>query len=601
MGRVLHMKKRRKTIKSKILLVTLSFTFVITVLVSFISFYLYQAFMEKKLIQSTEFNLQLISGTISQNIAYLDTLCDWCRSDDGMLSFLRDPDSTSGDALKIYNSLSAEYQRNRTGEYIQRLIITDTKFTKVLQVGKNAGFSDPVTVYNVNRYFPKIDNRVHAWEDIQKDPLAWDDGATAYGISVIRPIYYSLDNEVVGYLYLLVSTDLITDQLKDYKVESDSSLYLTLGRNNYVIQSSRFRKETLAGLRKSTGSAAGSLSSSMDVLTGQSGNGLPKTLVRCKIGNTDIALSNSISNKDLESQRIAFFFLVILIGFCIIALGILIVVFLNKTITAPVLKIQARIQSIAKGDFSYDPNIEGDNELGEIGHGINNLSRNVNTLMEKRLADEKKRQDMEYQLLQSQISPHFLYNALNSIKWMATIQGSVGIANMTTSLARLLKNIAKGTQKIIPLSSEIQLIDDYFLIQKYRFGGSITLKKEIADDVKDSAIPKFTLQPLVENAIYHGIEPKGGAGTVELKADRTENGDVAVTVTDDGVGIEKERIDEIFSGKETCRSRLFKQIGILNVHKRIQYEFGHPYGLTITSRPGVSTKVTILLPGNRIT
>ena len=563
---------------------------------NFISFYIYRAFTEKRLIQSTAFNLQLISGTVSQGIAYLDTLCDWCSSSDGMLSFLRKPDSTAGDALKVYNDLSAEYQRNRAGEYIQRLVITDTKFTKVLQVGKTSDFSVPVTVYNVNRFFPKTDGRVHAWEDIQKDPLASDNGPASYGISLTRPIYYSSDNKVVGYLYLLVSTDLITDQLKDYKLESDSSLYLTLGANNYSIRGGRFRKEALAGLQKSDDSAESSLSSKMDALTYQS-DGHPKTLVRCMIGNTDMALSNSISNKGLESQRTAFFALVIVIGLCIIAFGILIVVFLNKSITVPVLKIQARMKTIAKGDFSCDPEIEGSDELGEIGHGINSLSRNVKSLMEKRLTDEKNRQDMEYQLLQSQISPHFLYNALNSIKWMATIQGAVGIADMTTSLSRLLKNIAKGTKKIIPLRSEIQLIDDYFLIQKYRFGGSIILKKEIAEDVGDIGIPRFTLQPLVENAIYHGIEPKGGAGTVALKAGRTKNGDAAVTVTDNGVGIEKERINEIFSGKETSHSSLFKKVGILNVHKRIQYEFGRRYGLTITSEPGAFTEVTVLLPG----
>jgi hypothetical protein len=130
--------------------------------------------MKKTLIQSTEFNLQLVSGTISQNIAYLDTLCDWCCSDDHMLSFLRNQDSTSGDAIDIYNGLSAQYQNNRVSEYIQRLVITDAKFTKVLQVGKSASDSNSVTIYNVQKFFPVLDNKIHAWDDIKSDPFNWN-------------------------------------------------------------------------------------------------------------------------------------------------------------------------------------------------------------------------------------------------------------------------------------------------------------------------------------------------------------------------------------------------------------------------------------------
>lgn len=580
-----------KTVKSKILVVTLSFTLVITVLVSLIGFYIYHSFMKKTLIQSTEFNLQLVSGTISQNIAYLDTLCDWCCSDDHMLSFLRNQDSTSGDAIDIYNGLSAQYQNNRVSEYIQRLVITDAKFTKVLQVGKSASDSNSVTIYNVRKFFPVLDNKIHAWDDIKSDPFNWNNDPGSRGISITRPIYYSQSNKVVGYLYLSVGMNLITDPLKEYDVESDSDLYLTLGKNNYVIRNGGFEKEPFRNLQKETDQ-----SSKMDVFTYKTGAGAAKTLVSCKIGGTAMVLSNSISNNDLKSQQTIFFFILIMICFCILALGITIIAFLNRTITSPVSKIQSRIKTIAKGDFSYDPGIEWDNELGDIGRGINNLSKDVNSLMQKRLADEKDRQDMEYQMLQNQISPHFLYNALNSIKWMATIQGATGISAMTTSLSHLLKSIAKGTRKIIPLKAEIQLVDDYFLIQKYRFGGSISMIKEIADDVKQNAILRFTLQPLVENAISHGIEPKGGAGTIRIKAVRAENNDVMVTVTDDGVGMDKKRIDEIFSEGITEPSGSFKKTGILNVHKRIRYEFGGRYGLSITSEAGRYTKVTILLP-----
>ena len=570
---------------------TLSFTLVTTVLVSVIGFYIYHSFTKKALVQSTESSLRLVSGTISQEIAYLETVSDWCCSDDRMLSFLQNKSSTSGDALDVYNSFSTEYQNCRVSEDILRLVVTDTKFTKVLQVGKVAGDSSPVTIYNIRRFFPAPDSKIHAWENIVDDPFSWSDGPDSRGILLTRPIYYSSSNKVVGYLSLLASTNLITNSLKEYHIEPDSDLYLSLGENNYSIQHGRFIQEPLRNLQKEQGHSL-----SRNVSTFRDDTGATRTLVRCKIGDTDMILSNSISNKELESQQNVFLCILVVICFCIVALGITIFAFLNRAVTTPVLKIQSRIKKIAKGDFSYDPGIEWENELGDIGRGINKLSRNVNSLMEKRLADEKERQDMEYQLLQNQISPHFLYNALNSIKWMATIQGASGISAMTTSLSHLMKSISKGTKKIIPLHEEIHLVDDYFLIQKYRFGGSITMVKEIDENVKQNMILRFTLQPLVENAISHGIEPKGGAGTIRIVAGRTESGDVAITVSDDGVGMDSERIDEIFDENTADQSESFRKTGIRNVYKRIRYEFGSRYGLSVTSEQGCGTTVTILLP-----
>ena len=148
---------------------------------------------------------------------------------------------------------------------------------------------------------------------------------------------------------------------------------------------------------------------------------------------------------------------------------------MNRMITVPVSRLQTRMVRIAGGDFSRDPSVEWDHELGDIGRGINDLSENVSELMEKRLEDEKQKQDLEYKMLQSQINPHFLYNTLNSIKWMATIQGATGISEMTTSLSRLLKSISKGTSLLIDIREELSLLENYFTIQSYRYGGTITM------------------------------------------------------------------------------------------------------------------------------
>ena len=167
---------------------------------------------------------------------------------------------------------------------------------------------------------------------------------------------------------------------------------------------------------------------------------------------------------------------------------------------------------------------------------------------------------------------------------------------MTTAVARLLKSVAKGTRKVIPLREEISLLDNYFLIQQYRYGGAITLKKDLDENLLDNVILRFTLQPLLENAIFHGIEPKGGAGNIRVAARLQDEKTVEVSVEDDGVGMDETAIRKIFADENENTSGLFRQIGIRNVHRRIQYEFGEQYGLTITGKPGVFTRASVLLP-----
>jgi len=276
--------------------------------------------------------------------------------------------------------------------------------------------------------------------------------------------------------------------------------------------------------------------------------------------------------------------------------GSLLTLLLNRLFNRPIAKIQEKVKAIAHSDFSSDPSIEWDDELGDIGKGVNDLALRIDSLLERRIADEKKKQDLEYRMLQSQINPHFLYNTLNSIKWMATLQQATGIAEMTTSLSRLMKNVSKADEPIISLEAELALLDDYFVIQKYRYGGTLILQTAIDAKFLSLGIPRFTLQPLVENAIFHGIEPKGGAGTVLLQAYEENDQAITLIIKDDGVGMDEKTIEEVFSTSSSPAKGMFREIGIRNVAKRIEYTYGPEYGLSIESEVGSYTKAIIRLP-----
>lgn len=281
----------------------------------------------------------------------------------------------------------------------------------------------------------------------------------------------------------------------------------------------------------------------------------------------------------------------------VMLLGLGLTFLLNNIINKPLTKLLYKMDLISAGDFSYEPTIEWDNELGDIGRGINKLSENVALLMDKRLDDEKEKNQLEYEILQSQINPHFLYNTLNSIKWMATIQNATGIAEMITSLSKLLRSVSKDVKPIHCLKDEIKLLDHYFLIQKYRYGGTLTLSYSIEDNqLLDCLVPRFTLQPIVENAIFHGIEPTQSIGKINVHIYEDFNKLLHIDIHDNGIGMTNEQIHNILTYTHEHNLDFFKKIGINNVNLRIKHSFGDSFGLSIISSKNEGTTVQIKLP-----
>ncbi|MDO4293718.1 MAG: sensor histidine kinase [Eubacteriales bacterium] len=418
-------------------------------------------------------------------------------------------------------------------------------------------------------------------------------------IPFVYPIYHPYRQEVIGYIFTEISPLAVTVPMGRYSSENDSGLFLQIGDRLYRYEEDgntlSLTQDAFRMRRDLSREALGTDTSVQRVLF----DGKDYILISRPTGTQGWRILELLDASQLSGSVLSTFLLLTLAVLSVAALiFVLLSAFLSRTVNEPVRQLQKRMSRIAAGDFSRDPDTEWDHELGEIGRNINDLSENVLTLMNERLEDERQKRDYEYRMLQSQINPHFLYNTLNSIKWMATIQGAPGIAEMTTALSRLLKDIAKGTTNRIPLEHEVALLKDYFTIQQYRYGGSVLLRWEIDDpSLLTCRILKFTLQPIVENAIFHGIEPKGSAGTITVSIRKTAEGDVSVSVADDGIGMDPATAAALLSREDpTEKSSFFKGIGVSNVHRRLQYEFGPRYGLSVRSAPGSGTVVTVLLP-----
>ncbi len=269
---------------------------------------------------------------------------------------------------------------------------------------------------------------------------------------------------------------------------------------------------------------------------------------------------------------------------------------LSAYLTRPIRRLKSRLEKISANDFSFDPEIERTrDEIGEIGHTVNEMAMSIQHLLDDTERMYQQRQNIEIALLQSQVNPHFLYNTLDSIRWMAVIQKCPGIAGMLCSLVNLLKNIAKGTQARIPLKEELALLDDYIAIQSVRYMETFTFESKVPPELADCRIIKLTLQPLVENAIFHGIEPTGECGTITLSG-WEEAGDVLLCVEDNGAGIPPELLPTLLTAERQHDRSSMNGIGVANVHKRLQLTYGKQYGLAVESVLGEYTRVTVRFP-----
>ena len=589
-------KLRHGSIQVRVLALTLLFTLGVSLVIAIGNMRQMAAEWERTTLLNAEYALQTAATAIHRDIEEVDDLASWCAYNPSMRTYLLTDVSSNNQALSMYPTISAKYSTLRTVQYVQRFVLINAK-------GRQMVFGTAVTntvamTPEVLARIPGYDEEYSGWSCIMRDPMA----LTSQALDTI-PLTRKLTLGGTGreaHICAFVSPALITAALKGFTMPEGSSLLWQMGGRYYGINGNILTEEPLSDIPAEQ-LDVDMLDDSTEVYSIAAGYDA-QLMVRYPIGVHDLYLIEIIPNGPLQRQIPYLSDSLVISLLAILVLGLLLAFLLHRMITPPITALQNRITKISSGDFSFDPAIEWNNELGDIGRGINSMSASVTALMDHRLEDEKQKQDLEYRMLQNQINPHFIYNTLNSIKWMATIQHAPGIAEMVTALSRLLKSVSKSNERLVPLYEEFALLNDYFTIQQYRYGGTITLDVSYIEDEKlnhSCLIPRFTLQPLVENAIFHGIEPKGSAGEVTLRVERdTANGDVLIRLTDDGIGMTAEQAAKALQepGPEEAAAK-YRHVGMWNVHKRLQYSFGEAYGLSIESEPGVGTTVMVRLPG----
>ena len=276
-------------------------------------------------------------------------------------------------------------------------------------------------------------------------------------------------------------------------------------------------------------------------------------------------------------------------------IALILSVYLNRAIYNPVKKLAKRIEKIQHSDFSQDDTLNTKDEFGIIGRGINKLSCEVTDLMDRRVEDERKKLELEYRMLSSQINPHFLYNTLDSVIWMTESGRYEEAIQMVTSLARFFRISLSRGNGFIPIRDELEHARHYMTIQQIRFKNRFTSEITADEDVQQLYTVKLIVQPLLENAIYHGMSEAEDDGKIRVHAYR-HGSEVWIDVEDNGLGMRPEVAEQLLSRSRPAVTGSGSGIGVINVHQRIQLSFGKQYGLTIESEPDEGTRVRIRIP-----
>ncbi|TDF99800.1 cache domain-containing sensor histidine kinase [Paenibacillus piri] len=274
--------------------------------------------------------------------------------------------------------------------------------------------------------------------------------------------------------------------------------------------------------------------------------------------------------------------------------------FAARRITKPVRNLIRLMEKASEGNLSVRAKVKDSDEIGTLNKHFNIMIGEIQHLISSVYISNIKQKEAELASLEAQINPHFLYNTLQSIKWLSDIHKAPEIGDMAISLAKIFRFSIKGAA-IVSLYEEMQHVKDYISIQKFRYGDRFELVYHIGEELLQCQIPKLIIQPLVENAIYHGIETKEEYGTITIWA-KSGDQSLHIGVEDDGAVVSYEKIEEIrFSLKHSADPHMAgtgKSLGLKNIHDRLQMLYGTDYGIQINRREDRGFTVIASLPKN---
>lgn len=269
--------------------------------------------------------------------------------------------------------------------------------------------------------------------------------------------------------------------------------------------------------------------------------------------------------------------------------------FIPQSITRPIRQLSEATDQVAKGDLSVRTTVNAGSDVMLLSESLNTMIDKINQLLEQVKQEQIHLRDAELELLQAQINPHFLYNTLDTIVWLAEAGDQKKVVSMVGSLSKFFRTSLNQGKDIISIEEELQHVRSYLEIQQIRYQDILEYEIDVPQELGMYRIPKITIQPLVENALYHGIKNKRGLGTISITGEKAEDC-FYLYVTDNGIGMGEKRLQQIKDRIGQNAPDENEIYGLYNVNERIRLKFGQEYGISIKSVHMEGTQVSIRLP-----
>lgn len=411
---------------------------------------------------------------------------------------------------------------------------------------------------------------------------------------MVGRVINSLDSqEKIGYVFVYLRESSIINTFKETELFNAGEL-LVVDQQGYIVSA---KDKNLLGKQNefSTSGAIDGILSENFTTANIAGKNYYVTYRN--IQGTPWRMISFIPSLEYEKEIIWLGNWIFLIILCCCLLSVVLSIIISKGISRPVRDLSKKMDEVGKGNFDVYIDYESKDEIGILSRHFNGMVSQVRQLIKKVYQEELLKQKAELKSLRMQINPHFLYNSLESINWLARMRGVPEIGKMVKALGDLMRASISG-EDFITVRDEMKNVENYLTIQKFRYGDKIEAEMNISPEIINVKIPKLILQPIVENAIVHGIENKIGNGKISIEG-FIENHMMVLQVKDDGVGMDEETCARILSdGFKSSFSERHTHIGLKNVDKRIKMYYGENFGLRIQSRKDCGTCVSIYLPDN---
>lgn len=559
--------------------------FIISLLIiNLVSYYLMANTLKKNSREFVNETAKIISRDITKNLNQYDEISSSIAFDENLSSLLSGEINDYNYFIKSNKVKQKLYYFTQNSKDVKSIFIYPINRSAVIRSNSNIIYND--MNYIDNEYFKSLASNAETrvWST---SAVAGSDPEGGNYLYFLRAIpNFGTSN---GLIQMQIREKSIFDIYKDSSFGKDSTIFI-IDENGYIVShpnkekiSTRIETSQIQKINQNSGSFTTEI------------DGKNYMIVYNAIASSKWTLIATIPMDYIQSNNqwlLNTNLIIIMISFIFV---ILISVWVSSKIASPLERVGKAMKRLEKGDFEVRLDYDSDNEIGKIYKRYNAMAAEIKNLMEVIRKEEKKKKEAYIKVLQAQIKPHFLYNTLFTIKCLASIKKQPQIEELLDSLIKLLMaSISKGGE-FVSVYEEIEYIKNFALIQKYRFEDKFKVIFNISSEIQNCIVPKLIIQPIIENAIVHGMDTE--ISFIEVKIEgRLEGEDIVFRIRDNGKGIDADKINMMLQASENKNKNGFNGMGIKNVNERIKLYFGDQYGLYYLSNIENGTEVIMRLP-----